>query len=337
MLLRIILVMAARTSMYIPQHAFSCAAILAQKPNKSITVPLAQNHPRPRSRSPKHQVFQPKLTTIVSQDPNAELATRPSPAPWADGPYELIRTDRRREQTGAVYCAAQMASVHNMILRGLNSILRQAQYVPDASKPRKYVPKGVQDLLIYVHAWAKTLEHHHDTEENIFFPLVEEETGIVGLMDDLEVEHEEFHDGLIALRNYLARVIETPRDYRWKTMRTIINGFAPALTNHLYAEIDFLLAMEKFNSDGLRRCWDETEKAATRVEDSRVMYDMFPFILGNCDRTYEGGNSFPEMPKAMRYGIKHWFSKRHQGAWRFNCCDFSGRPVPLQMLPENRE
>lgn len=157
-----------------------------------------------------------------------------------------------------------------MILRGLNSILRQAPHVPDASRPG-YIARDVEDLLFYVQAWAKTLEHHHNVEELTFFPAVEEVTGIVGLMDDLEVEHEEFYDGLIALKEYVERLTGKPNEYRWATMRLMINSFAPALTNHLYAEIDFLLAMEKFDSEGLERCWQAAAKMAAKVDDTGIL------------------------------------------------------------------
>jgi hemerythrin-like domain-containing protein len=228
-----------------------------------------------------------------------------------------------------------MANVHNMIIRGLNSILRQAPYIADASSPA-FNPQDVSDLLFYTKAWCKTLNQHHDTEESIFFPLVEKVTGVTGLMDDLEVEHEEFHDGLIALKNYVEEVLQKPDCYRWATMRAMIHAFSTALVNHLHGEIYFLLQLEKFGNEGLKKAWLETEKVATKVEDTTTLTEMFPLVLGCSDSTYEGGNNFPEVPKPLRRVIKHGFSKKHRGAWRFNPCDFLGRPQPLQMLPENR-
>ena len=228
-----------------------------------------------------------------------------------------------------------MANVHNMIIRGLNSILRQAPYVADSSSPA-YNAQDVSDLLFYTKAWCSSLNHHHDTEESTFFPLVEKVTGVLGLMDDLEVEHEEFHDGLVALKAYVDNVSETPDIYCWATMRTMINFFAPALINHLHGEIDFLLGLEKFGSDGLKRAWLETEKVATKIEGTAELFEMFPLVLGCCDSTYGGGNNFPVLPRPLRHMIKHVFAKRHSGAWRFNPCDFFGRPQPLQMLPQNR-
>jgi len=236
---------------------------------------------------------------------------------------------------GAVYCATEMANGHNMILRGLNSILRQAPYVSDAARPC-YVEEDVRDFLFFVQAWAKTLDHHHHIEETVFFPAVEEMTGVVGMMDDLQVEHEEFHDGLVVLKKYAQRMVDRPREYRWQTMKKMIYAFAPFLVNHLYSEVDFLLHMDMFDSEGLKRCWLESEKVATKMDDSSLLYDVFPLTLGNCDRTYEGGSNSPELPKALRIATRLLFSKKHHGAWRFNSCDFLGRPMPLPMLPENR-
>lgn len=222
-----------------------------------------------------------------------------------------------------------------MIIRGLNSILRQAPYIADSSS-LAYNPVDVSDLLFYTRAWCNSLNHHHDTEESTFFPLVEKVTGVTGLMDDLEVEHEEFHDGLMALKDYVETALQKPDCYRWTTMRRMIYSFSPALVDHLHGEIDFLLGLEKFGNEGLKKAWVETEKVATKVEDTTTLTEMMPLVLGCCDSTYEGGNNFPILPKPLRHLIKHGLSKKHKGAWRFNPCDFMGKPRPLQMLPENR-
>lgn len=67
-----------------------------------------------------------------------------------------------------------------------------------------------------------------------------------------------------------------------------------------------------------------------------IQYDIFSLVLGCCDKTYQGGNDFPPLPRLMPYAITYWFGRTHAGAWRFNPCDFWGLPRPLPMLPENR-
>jgi hypothetical protein len=67
-----------------------------------------------------------------------------------------------------------------------------------------------------------------------------------------------------------------------------------------------------------------------------IQYDVFPCVLGNCDKTYEGGNMFPPLPAILPYVIKFWFGASNKGAWRFNPCNFWGKPVPLHFLSENK-
>jgi len=235
--------------------------------------------------------------------------------------------------SGVIFVATEMANIHNMLLRGLNSIVRQAPYVPDSSRP-EYEAEDVRDLLSYVRAWIHTLQHHNEVEDLMFFPQVEKMTGIVDLMDELEEQHEDFEGGLAMLKQYVDKVCDKPQHYRWVTMRTMIYDFAPALVHHLHDEIDFLLSMDRYNGEGLRKCWFETDKMCFQGEDNVMLYEILPFVLGNSDKT---SCTFPTVPKHLRVGMKLWIKKKHRGAWRFSCCDFSGRPQPLQMLPENQE
>ena len=64
-------------------------------------------------------------------------------------------------------------------------------------------------------------------------------------------------------------------------------------------------------------------------------YDVFPLVLGSADKSHLGGNDWPPLPWFIPYVIKHWFGRRHAGAWRFNASDFWGNPVPLHFLPQN--
>lgn len=235
-----------------------------------------------------------------------------------------------------MFVASEMASIHNMILRGLNSIVQQGPHVPDARQPG-YHAQDVSDFLVYVTAWCDTLEHHHNVEHSTLFPHIEQMAEVPDLMDEMEEQHEEFSLGLYYLKEYAETAVDRPYLYRWRTMNKMIMDFAPALTHHLHDEIDFLLSMNKFDCEGLRRCWLEAQKVAVQFEDDKVKYKVLPFVLGNSDRSYENGNNFPHLSTSTRCAVKLYFSGKHRGAWRFNSCDFHGRPVPLAMLPENRE
>ena len=301
-----------------------------------------------------HKMTRPEVRTCTtlspqskkSLSPNSKISTRPSPEPWADTPYHLIPTPRdcdryasaEHYETGQVFVASEMANVHNMILRGLNSIIRQVPYISDATRT-DFDEEDVSDLLFYIHAWIRALQKHLDTEETTFYPLVEKAMGVEELMDELSEQHEEFHEHLTKLAAYVIQMRKVPLYYRTAALQALLTKLARPLVHHLYDEIDFILSMSSFDGERLRHCWLEAEKSAssTKAHDQETLYEIFPFVLGNCDRTYEGGNNFPIIPKALRYAIKHWYASKHKGAWRFCSCDFFGRPQPLGMLPENRE
>jgi hypothetical protein len=95
------------------------------------------------------------------------------------------------------------------------------------------------------------------------FPEIESFTGIPGIMDGPRHQHEEFHDGLNHLLQYTEE--KKPEDYRWEgegSMKAIIDTFAQSLTKHLYEEINTILGLKDYESDGLRKCWNKAEEVA---------------------------------------------------------------------------
>ena len=195
------------------------------------------------------------------------MTTRPSDAPWADGPFALIPTPSQRLKVNHsyVHVASEMSHVHNTLIRGLNAILQQAPHVPDASTPATYNPKDVTDLLFYVRCWCEMVNHHHGVEEAFIFPEFEKFAGQPGLMEDPRHQHSLFHDGMERLLAYAKAT--KPDEYRWISqggngMKDIIDSFSKALTDHLYAEIEVLLGLGHLDSAGLRETWDKAEKIA---------------------------------------------------------------------------
>lgn len=220
-----------------------------------------------------------------------------------------------------------MACAHNVIIRGLNAIVQQAPYVKAHNR------KDVKDLFFYVSSWVKLVEHHHWTEESFIFPELEKFNGRPGSMDGPKLQHELFHGGLERLLVYTQET--NTQDYRWDGpggMKEIVDSFSKNLMDHLYAEVDVFLAMDNVDSLGLREVWDQGEAIAKKAGNLGMLYSIFPCVLGNADKTYEGGNEFPPLPWLLPYIVKYWFAARN-GAWRFNPCDFWGRPRPLAFGP----
>lgn len=248
--------------------------------------------------------------------------------PWADGPYPLIETPSKTQDIkshAAIHAASEMTHVHNVIIRGVNSIYLQAPNVRN--------PSDIKDFLHFVTLWGNFVDRHHETEEESIFPDLETFTGEKGLMQHSVDQHQAFHSGLQKLKDYASST--APEDYSSDKLKSIIDGFGPTLQEHLVEEIDALLALKKYDSDGLIKVWKVSEvkaRAKTRSTGA-AKEEVFPFALGLADTTYEGGiHSFPPVPFFIPYIVHYLFSYKHAGTWRFAPCDFWGKPRPLQFV-----
>lgn len=174
-----------------------------------------------------------------------------------------------------------MAHSHNCLLRGLNTIVLQAPYVPSSDSPA-YSAQDVQDLLFYVASWVKTVNWHHHTEETCMFPEIEALTGVPGIMEGPMHQHDEFHDDLNNLLQYAQET--KPEDYRWDGeggMKSFFDRFSPSLTKHLYEEIDVFLGLKEYDSNQLRKCWDKAEELAKGKGKLNMLvgYLIFKFTI----------------------------------------------------------
>lgn len=165
-----------------------------------------------------------------------------------------------------------MAHAHNVIIRGLNSIVQQAPYVPSSSD-QGYDATDVKDLLFYVQSWVKMVNHHHWVEESFIFPEMEKVSGRPGLMDDPRHQHELFHPGMERLLGYCSAT--TPEEYRWEGgMKDIIDSFSKELTDHLYAEIDVMLKLNDLDSLGMGQAWDKAETIAKQAGNIAMLVSL---------------------------------------------------------------
>jgi len=145
-----------------------------------------------------------------------------------------------------------MGHAHNVLIRGLNSILEQGAFVT--------TPNDVSGFLFYCTAWTKTVEHHHSTEEKTLFPDLEKFTNNPGIMAENKAQHEAFLTGLADFEHYAANT--TAKGYRWDDAKAKIDAFAPALVKHMREEIGTLLSLKDYDSTKLLAVWKRTEEVA---------------------------------------------------------------------------
>lgn len=143
-----------------------------------------------------------------------------------------------------------MSNIHNVIIRGLNSILLQAPYITE--------PRDQQDMILYAHALCLLIHEHHKTEETLFFPLIEQATGVTDIMEKNVVQHEVFAPGLHHFDTYVKQMVNGVAKYDAKKLVGLVESFAPSLTTHLTDEISTLMGLETYDIN-----WDPVlEKAA---------------------------------------------------------------------------
>lgn len=145
-----------------------------------------------------------------------------------------------------------MTHVHNVITRGVNSFYLQAPNVRN--------PSDIKDFLHFVIVWGNLVDRHHETEEESIFPDLENFTGDKGLMQHSVEQHHAFHSGLQTLKNYASST--APEDYSSDKRKSIIDGLGPTLQEHLVDEIDTMLTLKKFDSEGLMKVWKVSEAEA---------------------------------------------------------------------------
>lgn len=221
----------------------------------------------------------------------------------------------------SVQMATDMCHVHNLIIRGLNSIYLQSPYV------RK--DQDIRDLFLYTKALIQCINAHHDGEERYLFPGLIAYTGNPDIMSENQAQHETFHSGLQTLDHYCS---STPTaGFSHVAFQEIIRSFASALYQHLSDEIPTILSLRDIPGDVLKPLWRRAER---HINEVGSMDEMFPLAFGCIDRGYEAGrHKFPPVPLVVNLVVKYWFARKHSSAWRFNPCDMWGKPRPLHFLP----
>lgn len=168
-----------------------------------------------------------------------------------------------------------MVHIHNCLIRGLNAIVLQGPYVDVSNEV------DVKDFLFFVEQWTQLVEHHHDTEEMVFFPELEKMSGEADLMSVSKSEHEAFHNGISLLNQHSVDCRNVPSQFSWPTMKSIIDGFGQPFQKHLSEEIDVLLSLQRFDSKAVRKCWDKAESAA-KSDSMKTLVSPGAFYLTVC-------------------------------------------------------
>ena len=112
------------------------------------------------------------------------------------------------------------------------------------------------------------MHHHHDMEEQVFFPSIEQIAGQKGLMERNVEQHRSFTPGFDAFYEY-AKTCK-PKDYDGTKLSNLVESFAEPLTQHLHDEPETLRGLNKYDSERIRQAYKRFEKTLMDTDNVRA-------------------------------------------------------------------
>ncbi|KAH8799069.1 hypothetical protein F5884DRAFT_869636 [Xylogone sp. PMI_703] len=244
---------------------------------------------------------------------------------WADTPFALIPVPHPDEDItrhhSSVWVAREMTGAHNCMLRCLNSIYHQFMYVK--------LPKDIKDLLTYITFWYDWVHEHHDGEEKIFFPIIEEASGRRGIMEVNVKQHDALESALEEFGVYAKET--SVEKYDGAKIREILDRVGPVLSQHLNDEINTLLALDTIDSEKLKKAWNAFDLQMRNGNASVTL----PIVFGTSDNEFPGAGEWPEVPAFIRMITHYLLERKHQSVWRFNPSTTWGTKRPLHFVKES--
>jgi len=216
-----------------------------------------------------------------------------------------------------IYAAQQweMAGAHGMLMNGLLTVYETSTSVP-ANK--------VQIFVEYALQWYAALDHHHEWEENIYYPLFNPKFNT----ESIVAEHETFHAGVEKLKDYLVSCLPAGTTWGYSQtagpheqekfdaahMRTLIDGFVNELSTHLLQEIGYL-EPEKIRASGLTEA--EVKHLAEVSEKHMKSMPPFTFLIYTIIHAPKG-SGFPPVPGFVKSFLAPYvFYLPNRRLWQF--------------------
>ncbi|RPA71989.1 hypothetical protein BJ508DRAFT_245101 [Ascobolus immersus RN42] len=251
-----------------------------------------------------------------------------TPPTWHTTPYPLITTPKfttPAPHDPFTLAATDMALVHNVIIRGLNSIHHQAPYISSLPTAEKLT------FIKYCLFWFGFLHAHHTSEEEVMFPKISAAVGVPEVMEVNVTQHADFTPPLLEFKTYLDSLLADPDTFDSNKLISLIEAFAPTLTQHLHDEIPTLLNLRQHGDkiDILRISNEEGEHSMK----SMSMTGETCWFMANLDLTYEGGihKDFPPAPGVIKWWIRSVAWKWNGVCWRWGSCSKDGNPKALSI------
>ncbi|PTB45936.1 uncharacterized protein TrAFT101_004579 [Trichoderma asperellum] len=249
--------------------------------------------------------------------------------PWADGPFELISISLLGYKPGEKVqpyhaMALEMVTVHNCLIRGINSVYLQCINVERSSA-------SVPAFIKYASVWGQILHTHHSTEEKWIFPEIEAIVGEKGVMDVNIQQHHAFEEGVNEYAAYLKNAENGEEKYDGTKLKNIVDSFMPVLRQHLQDEILTLKDFDKYKekTDWAKWTKDTIAKVVKKTQTSDGMVVELPFVVHNHEVKFEQIGSWPPVPSLVFFVLKFLYFGKNSDWWQFAPCDKNGKARDL--------
>ncbi|KAI1086273.1 hemerythrin HHE cation binding domain-containing protein [Rostrohypoxylon terebratum] len=203
-----------------------------------------------------------------------------------------------------------MAVVHNVMIRALNAIYLQAPHIR---------PEQEKSFLQFAEFWYKAVEHHHRTEEEYFFPILEKMTGTKD-------------GGLRQCVDYVRRCLSGEEKYSGSKLLEVIDSFGYVLWEHLRDEIPTFVDLRRYGKK-LNGFFPRLTSEAGKTQQELGIFAGAVFLLVTHDVEYEDGIhiGFPPIPAVIKWGLINVAWWVHRDWWEFAPCDCYGKMKPLRI------
>ncbi|KAI0763150.1 hypothetical protein BC629DRAFT_1294189 [Irpex lacteus] len=171
----------------------------------------------------------------------------------------------------------------------------------------------LSNFLGYCSVWAASIMEHHDSEELIVFPFLNQEMDFSGEA----AEHKVIHDILEELIASINAAKEDHSKFKPAEMKELMEKFREPLFHHLDAEVTHISA-ENLKAAGI----DEAELAAMQKKlgehavGTSDPWTVVPFMRGHTPPEFK--DVWPPMPWFLRkVVIPNVLARRYAGYWKY--------------------
>ncbi|EMD40167.1 hypothetical protein CERSUDRAFT_112377 [Gelatoporia subvermispora B] len=170
------------------------------------------------------------------------------------------------------------------------------------------------NFIGYCETWAAGIDHHHETEEQVVFPLLRAKLDV-----SREIEqHKVVHGGVDQILAFLQRAKADHAAFDPAELREMMERLKGPLYEHLDEELEHVKA------ENLRVL---TEKEIQKVNKDLDAYSknhadpftVLPFMMSHTPPEFKGAFPAPPLPWILRkVFIPYVFARRHSGYWKYS-------------------